>query len=144
MSGTWVALRHDEPELAEAVRAAFTANVHHVLGTIRPDGSPRLSGTEVEVGADAVTIGMMPGSRKLADVHRDPRVEIHSAPLDEKLRHGDAKLRGRVRPNGPTTGPPGSSFVVEIELVSLVRVEGDELVLDVWRPGDGRRTIRRH
>ncbi len=74
---SWADIATADPDLAARVRHRFESNLHHVLGTVRPDGSPRLSGSEVSFDDD-VRIGMMPGSRKLADVLRDPRVEIHS------------------------------------------------------------------
>ena len=36
----------------------------------------------------------MPGSRKGADLHRDPRFALHSATADAELTDGDAKLSG--------------------------------------------------
>lgn len=141
----WAAFVADEPALAERVRARFAANLHHVLGTVRPDGAPRLSGTEVQIGDAAATLGMMAGSRKLADVRRDSRVEIHSAPLEEDLADGDAKLAGRLveagddEPNHEGAG----SFELLLGLVSLVRVEADELVLTTWRPDRGVHETRR-
>lgn len=142
---TWAAFAADAPELAERVRARFASNLHHVVGTVRPSGAPRLSGTEVDIGDAAVSLGMMPGSRKLADVRRDPRVEIHSAPLETDLSAGDAKLSGRLveverdEPEHPDAG----FFELDIELVSLVRVEADALLLTTWRPGRGVREVRR-
>ncbi len=46
-SRTWAHLAREAPDLAARVRASFDANLHHVLGTVRASGSPRLSGTEV-------------------------------------------------------------------------------------------------
>lgn len=141
---TWADLLEASPELAERLAARFTANLHHVIGTIREDGAPRLSGTEVTIADGRVTVGMMPDSRKLADVRRDPRVEVHSAPLDDDLAHGDAKLAGvLVAIPEPDGGVPGSYFELRIRVASLVRVEGDELMFTVWRPDRGSRTIRR-
>lgn len=144
-TASWSDLVAEAPELAAAVRARFEANRHHVLGTLRPDGAPRLSGTEVELDGDQMTLGMMPGSRKLADVRRDPRVELHSAPLEEDLARGDAKLSGHlveVERNEPEH--PGAGFFrVEIALASLVRVEDQQLVLTTWRPGRGNTEVRR-
>lgn len=141
----WAAVVADDPSLAASVRARFAANRHHVLGTVRRDGAPRLSGTEVVVDDRAVSLGMMPGSRKLADVRRDPRVELHSAPTDEELVDGDAKLAGRLVEVPPRSAdePDGTFFELAVELVSLVRVERDELVLRVWRPGHGTSETRR-
>lgn len=139
---SWRRVRDEAPELAASVRARFAANLHHVIGTVRADGAPRLSGTELQID-DEVWLGMMPGSRKLEDVRRDPRVEIHSAPLEEDLREGDAKLAGRLLDAGPVEGQPGSAFTLDIERVGLVRVVDDELVITTWTPGGGVRTIRR-
>ncbi|MEQ8718307.1 MAG: hypothetical protein RIE08_11925 [Acidimicrobiales bacterium] len=139
----WSNVASSAPEFAASVAARFGANLHHLLGTIRADGSPRISGTEVTIGSD-VGLGMMPDSRKLADVGRDPRVEIHSAPLEEDLAAGDAKIGGRlVAAGAPPKGAPGSMFVVDIERVSLVQVDGDELVVSVWHPGSGLQVTRR-
>lgn len=87
---TWEQLKRQAPELASDIRGRFAANLHHILGTIRADGSPRLSGTEVRIASGELTLGMMPQSRKLSDVRRDPPVEIHCAPLEEDLARGDA------------------------------------------------------
>jgi hypothetical protein len=141
----WSTFVAEAPTLAAAVRARFEANLHHVLGTIRPDGAPRLSGTELRFEDEQVTLGMMPGSRKLSDVRADPRVELHSAPLEEDLARGDAKLCGHlveIVRNEP--GHEGAGFFrLELALVSLVRVAADELVLQTWRPGRGTGETRR-
>lgn len=139
----WERFAAEAPSLAESVRARFAANRHHIIGTLRADGSPRLSGTEVQVDGGELRIGMMPDSHKLEDVRRDPRVEIHSAPLEEDLASGDAKVAGRAREIHVPMEQPGALFAVDIERVSLVRVDGDELELSTWRPERGLRTIRR-
>lgn len=143
MGASWHDFALAAPELAEVVRGRFVANLHHVVGTIRPDGSPRLSGSEVDIGREHLRLGVMVGSQKLRDLERDPRVEIHSAPLDPELHDGDARIRGRVVYEGPTEDAKGSQFVLDIEAVSLVEVDGEQLVLTVWTPDGGLRQIRR-
>lgn len=141
---SWAAFSDAAADLAAAVKQRFAANLHHVIGTIRPDGAPRLSGTEVSFDDQHVRVGMMPSSNKLADVRRDPRIEIHSAPLEADLRAGDAKLAGVLvdaEPDRPA--PEGAMFRLDLALVSLVRVEHDELVITSWRPGRGVREVRR-
>lgn len=140
---SWKRVCDETPELAASVRTRFAANLHHVIGTIRVGGAPRLSGTEVEIDDDEIRVGMMPRSRKLEDVRRDPRVEIHSAPLEEDLHGGDAKLAGRLVEAGPVEGQPGSAFTLDLERVSLVQVIDEELVLTTWRSGAGVTTTRR-
>ena len=46
---TWKQFSDEVPALADAVQARFKAHKHHVLATLRKDGSPRVSGTEVEI-----------------------------------------------------------------------------------------------
>jgi hypothetical protein len=41
---------------------------------------------------------------QLCDVRRDPRVELHSAPLEDDLSTGDAKLTGALIESGETGG----------------------------------------
>jgi hypothetical protein len=143
VGASWQEFADEAPELAEAVRARFGAHVHHIIGTLRADGAPRLSGTEVEIDGHHLRVGMMPDSHKLADVRHDPRVEIHSAPLEPDLKGGDAKVAGRLRSAGEPEGQPGAMFELDIERVSLVSVDGDELQFTTWRPGRGVKTIRR-
>lgn len=140
---TWQLLQLQAPDLARAIESRLNANLHHILGTIRTDGTPRLSGTEVEITPTQLRIGMMPGSLKLRDAERDPRFELHTAPLDPKLVDGDAKLRGRLRHDGDVPDQPGAAFVLDIEHASLVRVDQDALELTIWNQTDGLRTIRR-
>lgn len=141
----WALFVSDAPSLARSIRARFAANRHHVIGTLRANGAPRLSGTEVPIGTAGVSIGMMAGSRKLADVRRDPRVEIHSAPLEEDLAEGDAKLAGRLVESDDVLAehPGAGSFELLLERASLVRVDGDELLLITWDPDGGERRQRR-
>jgi hypothetical protein len=142
MGVSWGEFEAAAPELAAAVESRFVAHIHHILGTLRRDGAPRLSGTEVEVKDGRIGVGMMPGSRKLEDVRRDPRVELHSAPLEPDLAGGDAKVAGRLCERASSAGT-GVSLELEIERVSLVRVDGDELEITTWGPEQGLRTVRR-
>ncbi len=140
---TWDELAAEVPALAAAIHDRFAANLHHVVGTIRPDGSPRLSGSEVHFDDGEVTIGMMARSRKLADVERNPRIEIHSAPLEDDLAAGDAKLAGTLRRTGTVGDDEGYTFALDLARASLVRVDGDELDIAVWTDAGGLRTMRR-
>jgi hypothetical protein len=140
---TWLALRSQAPDLAEAITNRFRANLHHIIGTIRPDGSVRLSGTEVTINDQHVGLGMMPDSHKLRDVRRDPRVELHSAPLEDDLSDGDAKLAGLLVEVGRTEGQPGAAFTLDVTKASLVKVAGDQLEFTTWSPTTGLRITSR-
>lgn len=134
------------PEFAERVKHIFDGRRHKVMATLRADGAPRISGIEVQFVDGDATVGMMPGSRKLADVSRDPRVAIHCASDDPRqdaphLWEGDAKMSGRLVSTGPLGpgGPEGTGFRLEIEEVVLTRVETnpDLLVVEAWHPDRG-------
>lgn len=142
---TWEEFADAAPELAAHIRDRFAANRHHVLGTVRPTGAPRLSGTEVAIRGDHVAIGMMPDSRKLQDVQRDPRVELHSAPLEENLAAGDAKLAGLLVELARDSEKSTQEFYfrLAITIATLVQVDGEELLFTTWRPERGIRTARR-
>src|SRR4029453_9554377 len=92
----WGRLAEEAPELAAAVEARLTATKHHVLATLRRDGSPRVSGTEVQVRGPDLTIGSMPGAVKARDLQRDGRFALHANPGDGTMEGGDAKVSGRA------------------------------------------------
>jgi hypothetical protein len=52
------------------------------LATVRADGSPRISGLEAKFIEEDLLFGSMPGSRKGADLLRDPRFALHSGSID--------------------------------------------------------------
>lgn len=141
-TATWAELEAAAPELAAAIRGRFAASLHHVLGTIRRDGSPRLSGTEVAIDDEEIRLGMMPGSHKLRDVRRDPRVELHSAPLERTLVEGDARLAGTLVEDGGDESD-GAFFRLAIQRAGLVRVVGRELEVTSWTPAGGPTVQRR-
>ncbi|WP_405013661.1 pyridoxamine 5'-phosphate oxidase family protein [Kitasatospora sp. NBC_01539] len=153
---TWQDFEHEAPDLAPLVRARFEANRHHVLATLRRDGAPRVSGTEVQfIGAD-LTIGSMWGAVKAVDLRRDGRFALHSNPGDETMAGGDAKVSGTaVEITDPVElaayesdlpqAPPGAfhAFRLAPDLVVLTTVEGDRLRIRTWRPGEEVRSVYR-
>lgn len=138
------------PDLASRVLARFTGHPHHVLGTIARDGSPRLSGINVMCNQGTLWFGSMPGARKVGDIARDPRISIHSAPLEESLEGGDARIDGRAKalPAELALGwrpgsPEGEFFSVELDKVHLVEVRDGRLVVTKWNAVDGLRIVER-
>ena len=146
---TWHEFEQQAPALASAVRARFAAGKHATLATLRRDGAPRISGTEVEFADGEVVLGSMPGARKAADLRRDPRCALHSPTVDPPADDpsawpGEAKLAGRARYAGMLAGPPeGDRFELELTEVVLTRVEGDQLVVRSWHEGRGETEVRR-
>jgi hypothetical protein len=84
------------PQIARMARDRFAKDEIVMLGTIRPDGSPRLSPSELDFVAGRLVIGMMWRSQKALDLLRDPRIAVHSVPSDRMNPGGDIKLYGRA------------------------------------------------
>jgi len=90
----WSAFEAACPKIAELARERFTRDELVMLGTIRPDGAPRLSPCERDLAGGHLFLGMMWRSRKALDLLRDPRIAVHSVPSDRTNRGGDVKLAG--------------------------------------------------
>jgi hypothetical protein len=150
---TWAEFEAADADLAARVRAIFTARKHHTLATLRRDGSPRVSGIEVAFRDDGqLVLGMMPGSRKQADVGRDGRVALQALsddpPADDQASwRGDAKLSGTVTELAPRDDdePPGPRFGLDITEAVLTHLNeaADLLVVESWHPARGTRVISR-
>ena len=110
---SWADFEQAKPEFAARVRALLSARKHLTMATLRADGSPRISGTEVEFAGGELRIGSMPGAVKALDLRRDPRVAIHGPTNDPPAStpsrwKGEAKVAGSSR-STRTARPIGST-----------------------------------
>ncbi|MEU6356172.1 pyridoxamine 5'-phosphate oxidase family protein [Streptomyces sp. NPDC047072] len=156
MTANWSAFTTAEPELAKTVEERFGAFTHHILGTLRKDGSPRTSGLEVRFLHGELWLGMMPGSLKALDLANDPRFTLQANPGEgQTMGGGDVRIGGRAyevtEPEEKAryteeVEPPEPFHLFRTELTEVVRtyVEDDTyLVVQVWKPGEPVRTIKR-
>ncbi len=90
----WDAFASACPEIADLALERLTAHELCMLGTLRADGSPRITPCEFDVAAGELMLGMMWQSRKALDLLRDPRCVVHSCTSDRMGTEGDAKLYG--------------------------------------------------
>jgi hypothetical protein len=139
---TWADAEREVPDLAREVRARFAAGKHATMATLRADGGPRISGTEVEFGEDGeVRLGSMPGALKARDLLRDPRLAVHSPTAEPSADGtswaGEAKLAGRAVPEPSDDG--SHRFRVDLTELVLTRLgePADHLVIESWHPGRG-------
>ncbi|WP_051871909.1 pyridoxamine 5'-phosphate oxidase family protein [Streptomyces sclerotialus] len=151
----WSEFAGAEPVLAERVERRFGAYRHHVLATLRADGSPRLTGLEADFRHGELWLGMMPGSRKALDLRRDPRFALHANPgPGTDMADGDTRIAGRAveitdaealaRYSAEVETPlPFHLFRAELTEVVRVSVDDPHIVLETWRPGGPVRTVRR-
>lgn len=154
-SNSWADFRAAEPGFAETVQKRFQQYKHHVLATLRRDGSPRLTGLEVDFRFGEMWLGMMPDSRKAQDLQRDPRFAIHTNPgSDDSMDGGDVRIGGRavevtdpevIRRFAAEVKPPEPFHLFRVEPAEVVQtyVDGEELVVRTWHPGAAVRTQRR-
>ena len=149
---TWEQFALEAPDLAAAVRARFEASKHHVLATLRRDGSPRVSGTEVHWDGPDLVIGSMWHAVQAKYLLRDSRFALHANPGDGSMEGGDAKVSGRAvetpAPPGDGDGEPGvpsHRFCLQLDEVVLTRIHpaGDRLVVESWKPGAPPTTMDR-
>ena len=153
---SWSDFEAAAPELAAVVRRRLDAHTHKTLATLRGDGSPRISGTDTALREGELWIGSMWEARKARDLQRDPRFALHTGSDDPPEWEGDAKLAGvaeeitdpeRVRAiNGAAAGGgPSHLFRLDLREVSTVGLneQRNGLVIQVWTPEAGVRTIRR-
>ena len=68
---TWREFDAEQQALAANVRERFDVRKHKTLATLRADGSPRISGIEIEFADGEIYLGMMPDSVKLHDLRRE-------------------------------------------------------------------------
>jgi hypothetical protein len=94
---TFSELEASAPDVATPIRDRLTTTGLALLGTIRADGSPRVSPIEVTLHDGHLYVGMMPGSRKSLDVLRDPRISLLTPVADKDDLAGEGKLFGELR-----------------------------------------------
>lgn len=144
------------PELAELGEARFRADEVCLVGSLRKDGSPRISPVEPEFAAGRLMLGMMWQSKKALDLFRDPRCTVHSIVTNRHGTEGDFKLFGRAidiqdpalrqaacdavyaRIGWAPDGDEWHLFSVDIESAAYI-VSGDERQVLIWNPEDGFR-----
>jgi hypothetical protein len=151
----WSDFAEAAPELAGKVRHRLEAAKHHVLATVRRDGSPRVSGTEVQIHRGDLTIGSMPGAMKARDLQHDGRYALHANPGDGSMEGGDAKVAGRAEEvtdpdelarfiEGQEMPPgPFHLFRLHIDQAVLTYPQGNKLVIETWTPEAGLNRLER-
>jgi hypothetical protein len=97
VSMRWADFERAAPRLAGLGRERLLAPGVVLVGTIRHDGSPRISPVEPFVLDGQLWLSMLWASHKAADLDRDPRVLVHSIVTSRDGGDGEFKLRGWCR-----------------------------------------------
>ena len=149
----WAEFASAAPELAELGRERFEKTEVLLLGTVRKDGTARISPCEFLFLHGDLMLGMMWQSRKALDLIRDPRCVLHSTISNKDGKEGEVKLRGRAvdvqdpevrERNGQAafekTGwrppEPYHLFSIDLEEASFIQYSGEgHQTVKVWRAG---------
>jgi hypothetical protein len=154
----WRAFEESAPELAALGRKRIEESRLVLVGTLRAEGSPRISPVEAFFVDGELMLGMMWRSRKALDLLRDPRLVVHTATSDADGVEGDFKAYGRaldVQDAGLRTRyadaleatinwrptEPFHLFAVDIQSAGYI-VFGKEPVAMRWNPAEGTARIR--
>ncbi|MFC8528662.1 pyridoxamine 5'-phosphate oxidase family protein [Nocardia sp. NPDC057227] len=162
---TWTRFLDEAPRVSAIFtrRHRATGNLC-LLGTLRADGSPRISPIEPRVFEGMLVIAGMPNTRKFADLIRDPRFCLHTATTDPMVGDGDAKLFGSVsdlpdrelhtrfaqhlfdETGFDIRGKEFDHFFVADRLTggSTVELVDGHMEIAVWTPGVGERVERKN
>ena len=145
---SWAEFEAAEPEFASRVRQLMSTRKHLTMATLRSDGSPRISGTEVEFADGQLRLGSMPAAVKALDLRRDGRVAIHGPTSDPPADNaagwkGEAKIAGIA--HEVDSGGDAHRFVIDISEAVITRLNeaGNRLVVESWTRGRGYRTMER-
>jgi hypothetical protein len=151
----WDGFEQACPEIATLARERFAKDEVVLVGTIRKDGSPRISPNECDFAAGRLFVSMMWRSKKALDLLRDPRVVVHSTPSDRMNPGGDIKLYGsvvderdpavreafrdaiRARIDWDPDEPEFHCFSVDVEQAGYVRFSHDTFEIWRWTPDAG-------
>jgi hypothetical protein len=92
----WSELERRQPRLAALGRQRLVEPGVVLVGTIRRDGTPRISPVEPLLWEGDLWLSMLHRSLKAADLIRDPRVLVHGVVTSRDGAPGEYKVRGRA------------------------------------------------
>jgi hypothetical protein len=90
----WDEFERRQPRFAELGRKRLAGPGVVLVGTIRKDGSPRISPVEPLFWDGELWLSMGLGTMKARDLRRDPRVLVHSIVTSRDGTDGEFKVRG--------------------------------------------------
>lgn len=155
----WGDLEVAAPEIARLGKERIDRTRIAFLGTLRKDGSPRISPVEPYLTLGHLLFGTMSRSLKTADLMRNPRCVLHSTLAGPDSGDGELKVYGRavevpdqIRegcPDGWWLGQPRELAVVfslDIEQATFVSwdLAGEEMTLRHWSQAGGYGKTMRH
>jgi hypothetical protein len=159
----WSEFAAEAPHIAEIfVRRHTDAQNLCLMATIRSDGYPRISPLEPRIIEPQLVMVGMPGTSKYKDLERDPRLCLHTATVDPHLADGDVKIWAKAvnlkdeslherfaddlfEASGfDVRGEKFDPFyVADITGASSIELVDNQLVITIWKPGEGESVVRK-
>jgi hypothetical protein len=155
---SWRDVELGAPELARLGLARLNSARVALLGTLRRDGSPRISPIEPCIADGQLFIGLMAWSAKASDLQRDPRYAMHSVVTSPDAGEGELKLYGSAVETGQdqrasATGAwwqasaPEKALVFTLHIGHAVFIDWDIehalMTVHRWSPASGYAMARR-
>jgi hypothetical protein len=147
----WSKFEQGAPEIAAFAREQLEQHRVMMLGTLRKDGSPRISMIEPWILDGDLYLGMMWRSRKALDLLRDPRLALHNAICTSTGEEAEISLSGRAveisdlqvrsRYVAAVAGritwnePHFHLFTVDLESAAFIKYESGDQTVKVWPQG---------
>jgi hypothetical protein len=156
----WADFEEAAPEPAAQGRELIERFRFVLVGTIRRDGTPRISPVEAHIVGGRLMLVMITGTLKASDLLRDPRILLHSPVTHPDDHNAEFKLRGRAIELGDQAlreatadaiaeasgwRPPlgWHFFSIDIEDAAFIMWEGGELRMARWNHECGLEHVRR-
>ena len=149
---SWPDLEQAAPHITRAGRELLNQARVALLGTLRPDGSPRISPVEPYFARDQLIFGLMTWPGKARDLRRDPRCVLHSTISGPDAGEPELKLYGLTAAAGDPLRdacrqawwlgqPHAAADVVLLEVTQAMLLEWDlergQMTSTHWSPGRG-------
>ncbi|WP_455353290.1 pyridoxamine 5'-phosphate oxidase family protein [Streptomyces sp. SYSU K217416] len=155
----WGDFQQVAPDIAARAHAAFERFGFALVGTIRRDGTPRISPVEVHVVRHQLMLVMIAGSHKARDLARDPRLVLQTPVTNAGNPECEIKLHGHVTEVDETQReatadaieetsgwrPQGTwhFFTLTLDSASCIEWNEDEMTLKRWDQAHGLRPPER-
>lgn len=139
----WTDFELQQPRFAALGRERLAGPGVVLVGTVRKDGSPRISPVEPLFWDGDLWLSMGLGTMKARDLRRDPRVLVHSIVTSRDGGAGEFKVRGcAVAEDDPAQNARIADAIAEqrgwrpeVGRFHLFRVDVDDVTFIHW---DGR------
>jgi hypothetical protein len=137
---SWAQFGASAPALADQCRSRLEGPGVALLGTIRPDGAPRIDPVEPHFVHGELVFGAMRRTAKARALRGDPRCVLHSTIGGPNTGETDVKLSGRVEPSVARAGWWAERSPEEVEIYAL---QVEEAIAIEWNLAASRMVVRR-